>query len=476
MVNIETITNREKARKKYVKYFKKWDLLELQKDQMITVDYPVPIQRYRIVYENFQQSVEAVYFWSLDHLRYGLGVAVVDKITDLFSAAEHSAFFGVAQQRLGLWQDKVTQFLATIGKMVKDLFQLVREIRIIKERLEYYRDSMDDSSSTRESAEITLKGIFIDLVEGGAKSPASVYGLARELQFTTLPDLFFSIHPLTPQDIDLEVDKLEFNRKVREVLKRKLRQYIEWRRATFAELQTKERFTLKYLRQHFDVIKMYMNWVKPYLRQIQRIKSEESRASTPDIVAAFEGSMVEIEILGRYLAEGNQDIYSCILLTFEYRTRPTLSYVQEGYQRGPSHIGETRVTFRSYTWDLDQIEAFKRFKAEEDLALLGAVDSSVTAALDALGDELMSYLKEAGEVFEEEKKEKTAEKVKRPGLLSTFIGMPASKKDKKEKKPKMGGKEKFRLEKEKKNAKSTVKFLCWTQYKNFKKAHGMVTW
>lgn len=472
MTNIETVTNREKAREKYKKYFEKWDEIEIQKDQVMTVDYPKPLQRYRVVFENPQQSIEGIYFWSLDHLRYGLGVAVVDKITDLFSASENSAFFGVAQQRLGLWQDKVTGFLATIGKMVKDLFQLVREIRIIKERLSYYIDSMNPASSTRESAEITLKGIFIDLVEGGAKSPASVYGLARELQFTTLPDLFFAIHPSTVKEIDPVVDKLDFNRKVREVLKRKLRQYLEWKESTLRELQTKEKFTLKYLRQHFEVIKMYINWVKPYLKQMRRIQTEGTRTGTPELIAAFESSMIEIEVLGRFLPEGNKEVYGCTLLTFEYRTRPSMSFVQEGYQRGPIHVGETRVTFRSYMWDIDQIEAFKRFKAEEDLSLLGVVDKSVEAAMEALGDELMQYLKEAGEAFEDAKKEEKKEE-KRPGLLSTFFSISSKDKKKKPAKPKL---DKFKREKEEDNAKSAAKFNCWTQYKNFKKAHGMVTW
>ena len=65
----------------------------------------------------------------------------------------------------------------------------------------YYSDSYDADSKSRESAEITLKGIWVDMVEQGAKNPASVYGMAREVQFTTLPDLFFSIwvcFPLLP--------------------------------------------------------------------------------------------------------------------------------------------------------------------------------------------------------------------------------------------------------------------------------------
>ena len=234
--------------------------------------FPKPHNSYRIILETFNQSIEESYFWMLDHLRQTMGYANIDKITDIFSASEHSSFFGAAWQRIGLQQDKVSQFLATIGKMVKELFQLVRELRILDERLSYYEDSYAGTRSS-ESAEITLKGIWIDMVEQGSKNPASVYGMARELQFITLPDLFFSTHPQTKDEVDHIVDtKIDFNRKVREVLKRKLRSYLEWKRHTHSELKTKRQFTLKYLRQHYDIIRMYIQWVKPYLKNIKRLQ------------------------------------------------------------------------------------------------------------------------------------------------------------------------------------------------------------
>ncbi|MEK6921027.1 MAG: hypothetical protein AABX82_04040, partial [Nanoarchaeota archaeon] len=197
--------------------------------------FPISKLTYKVVHQIFNQSIEENYFWTMEFLRTHEGFSDLTKITDMFSASEHSAFFGSAQQRLGLQQDKVSQFLATIGKMVKELFQLVREIRILDERLNYYKDSDNAHSKTRESAEITLKGIWIDLVEQGSKNPASVYGMARELQFTVLPDLFFSIHPNTVDDVDGAVDALDFNRKVKEVLKRKLRTFMEWKRTTHEE-------------------------------------------------------------------------------------------------------------------------------------------------------------------------------------------------------------------------------------------------
>src|SRR3989338_5278501 len=327
----------------------------------IPTGYPSPINRYRLYVEGFNISIEEPYFWVLHYLRYMWGYSYIDKITDVFAAAENSAFFGVSQQRIGLQQDKVSQFLATVGKMVKELFQLVRELRVLDERLGYYADSYTDSKSS-ESAEITLKGIWVDLVEQGAKNPASVYGMAREVQFTTLPDLFFSTHPKKQEDVDevVERERGAFNRKVREVLKRKLRTFLAWKEHTFEEIKTRRKFTLKFLRQHYEVIRMYTHWVKPYLRNIQRLQLDQSKTETPDLIVAFETSMIEVELLARkQTGPSEMKLNQCLLLHYLFRTRPEMSYQQE-YQRGPLHLGRVEIDFRVYAWTDKEVENYKK--------------------------------------------------------------------------------------------------------------------
>ena len=446
----------------------------------IKTGYPAPARRYRLHYEGYNISIEEPYFWTLHYLRYFGGFPRIDKITDVFAAAENSAFFGASQQRIGLQQDKVSQFLATIGKMVRELFQLVREMRILDERLSYYADSYTSSPSA-ESAEITLKGIWVDLVEQGAKNPASVYGMAREVQFTTLPDLFFSTHPKKQEDVDIVVEKErgQFNRKVREVLKRKLRAFLAWKEHTYEELKNRRRFTLKYLRQHFEIIRMYMTWVKPYLKNIQRLQLDQSRADTADLIVAFESSMIEIETLAIKPAAGG--VNQCILMHYLFRTRPEMSYSQE-YQRGPLHLGRIEIDFRAYAWDDRQIENYKKMREHEDFQLLGVIDGSVKAALEALGDELMRYLKEAGEEFEE-KKEMPKPPMKRTGpFMSVFEGFAelfASFKTQKElkqagKKPRQTDIMKKAIARQ--NAENAVKKVMWNTYHHFKKQHDMLNW
>ena len=405
----------------------------------------------------------------------------IEKVEDSFAAAENSAFFGVTQQRLGAQQDRISQFLATIGKMIKELFQMVRELRIIKERLGYYRGVVEEIKkplSDRERRdEITLKGVFIDLVQGGGKSAASVYGMATQLEFITLPDLFFDVPPFKDgKEMEKYIDSLEkdFNRNVIRVLKRHLAQYQSWRESTHKEHENREKFMLSYLRQHFEIVQMYVQWIKPYLHHVGKLGMKTSSLDSADIVSAFEGSLLDIEILARKEKNGAN---GCILLTFNYRTRPELKVVQEGYQRGPVHIGRLEVNSRVYAWTDEQIELYKKMKVEETFWLLGDVSLSIQTAMESLGEELFRYHREAtGEGAEEKKEEEKPHKKKSfmEKMMGDFYVSGA-----KGKKAPSAKEEREKAEKLKSamgSVVNTAKFHAFNSYNTFKKAHRMVAW
>ncbi len=442
--------------------------------------FPSPAFRERIVVENLGGSAEAAYFWIVDHLKYDWGYTDFLKITDVYAASEQSAFFGVSEQRLSAQQEKAATYLRGISEMVKALFQIVRELRIIDERMAYYIDSYSNKANA-QSSEITLKGIWIDQVEGGVKNAASVYGLAQSVGFSILPDLFFRITVRDPVNIDIVVNKLEFNEKVKEVLRRKLRQFGEWKKRTYDELNTRRRFIIKYLRQHYETIKLYMGWIKPYLRNIKRLQLDQKKLESADIIAAFEGSMIEIEVLARKDDPAYQKFYPCILIHFKYRTKPQMSFVGEGYQRGPLHVGIFDMTLRGYIWTKDHIENYRRMRDEEDLQLMGLINESVKEAMDSLGDELKHYLMEGGESFEAPKKPVS---IPKPTFADPFIAVFQGVFDivgsfgisgKKDEKPKEKF-DKIKMSDEIEKARKALKGEIYQTYKNYKKMHGMLTW
>ena len=263
-------------------------------------------------------------------------------------------------------------------------------------------------------------------------------------------------------------------------MKRKLRAFLAWKEHTYEELKNRRKFTLKYLRQHFEIIRMYMTWVKPYLKNIQRLQLDQSRVDTPDLIVAFESSMIEVEILA-VKGKETDAVKQCILMHYLFRTKPEMSYTQE-YQRGPLHLGRIEIDFRAYGWTDKEIESYKKMREHEDFQLLGVIDGSVKAALEALGDELMRYLKEAGEEFEE-KKEPPKTPSRRAGpFLSVFEGFAELftsfkvKKELKEKKKKPSQTDIMKLVFARQKVEDAVKRVMWNTYHHFKKQHEMLNW
>lgn len=457
-------------------------------------NYPQPHYRYRLVYESFNMSMEEMYYWFLQHFRQDQGYPRVDKIIDIFSASENSAFFGQSAQRLSIQEDRASNFLRTIAQLVKELFQIIRELRIIDERLVPYEDFEKEVNGRKvhsKSADVTLKGVFADFAEnkGGQMQPGSLYHLAQTVGYNALPDLFFNTHIYNKDDVDKVIDAMDsFNPNVRNVLKRKLYQYLVWKEKTHHELTSRRKFMIRYLRQHWSTIKMYMSWTKPYLRHIRRLSMNEDQMDSPDLIGAFETSMTEIEILAAKPVGGGY--HSCILATFTFNTRPMMQYRQD-YNQGPVHVGRATVTLRSYGWTDQDIDNYKRMRADEDLQLLGMVDESIQAAMEELGDDLETYLNDVSMgVFDEDVHNRYSDDGKsgKPvaqrslavgsafepiialfggfkEIFTTFIPIPS-------KAPKAKGIDSSK----KKDAEKGAQGAMWQAYKNYKKSHGLLSW
>ncbi|MFW5865918.1 MAG: hypothetical protein ACOCU6_02370 [Nanoarchaeota archaeon] len=375
--------------------------------------YPEPTKRLHLTVEKQDASLEETYYWMIDFLRSDLGYPMIEKIYDIFSASESSAQFGNTGQKQAIQQDKASQYLQYIGQFVKQLFQLVRELRVIDEKLQPYKDW-----KTSKSADITLKQVFSQFAEGTPQNPSpdTVYQLAQRIGYTVLPDLFFNTHVYSTKDVDKEVDSgqtKEFNKNVRTVLKRKLYQYLNWKEKTERELYHRRKFLLQYLRQHWKVIQLYMSWIKPYIRTSRRLSSNPKQLDSPEIINAFDTTRLEIELLAKkptnYLKDDRH--YSCVLLNFKYTTRPKLSYDQRFQSQAVAHTGKVTVTFRSYGWHDADIEAYRKMRDRQDVDMLKELDEHIAGAFNYLGKEFENYLEEAQEEFTVEKREEEKKKV-----------------------------------------------------------------
>ncbi|MBW3017085.1 hypothetical protein KY316_01830, partial [Candidatus Woesearchaeota archaeon] len=321
-----------------------------------------------------------------------------------------------------------------------------------------------------------------DLVEGGATSPSSIYGLATKVGFSLLPDLFFRTHVFEPEEVGKIVQQLKFNEKVKEVLARKLRAYAGWRKTTYQTLSHRRNFMVKYLRQHYNAIKLNMQWLKPYLKTMQRLEQKPGAERKPDLIAAVEQAFMEIELFATIKKFGKYNAITDVNFTF--RTNPEMMYDAQMQYRKPSHTGRIDMSFKSRVMTDDQVAAYRILIEEEDFELLKSISSSIEEAMDALGDDLKKYLEEAGEKFEKPepktKEEKSKITVAEP-FVEVFRGFKEigksfgiRKPEFKEKKTKFF--EDWESDNNFKEAVKTATGRTFTIYWVYKKSHRMVTW
>lgn len=472
----------------------KEELVNLDKLVVGSTDVKGLRAEYLLQVDSMQANVEPYYYWILDFLQkpghFGMGLSGengrVEKLKDIYTAGVTSAYWGAQEQRKGLQQEKAMNMLATIGKMVKDTFQIIREIRIIKERLSFYNSSKEGDTS----AEIALKGTWIDMVEGGAKNPSSVYGLSTQVGFAILPDLFFRVTPKSSKEIDKTVEKtkkdLGLNPKIIEVLRRKLKQFMEWKEKTYKELTTREKFVLKYLRQHYNTIKLYMNWIRPYLRNVKELQMQGDTTDAA-LAKAFDTSRIELELLGvQYMysettPEGYvishkfQKYFPAVWVNLKFTAIPMMAYQQE-YQRGAIHTGNTEMAFRGVVISESDLKKYKEQQDKEDMEML----NSIFESMEALGDEFRDYLKEAGEKVEEKKVvEEISQTIFTPfsevfkGFRELF-GAFGVRREKVEKGKIILSKTQEKTEKE--IAEGVAKRNAFRIYDIFKKSHKMMAW
>lgn len=453
------------------------------------VEFDKAITEYNLEIEEPGAGIERFYFWILNFLKteypHGLGFENIYKIKDIYSATETGSYFGMVEQRKGLQQEKVSHYLGLLGNMTKTLFQIVRELRIIDERYKYYKESLEGN----EESEIALKSIWVDMVEQGARNPSSVTGLASQVGFIILPDLFYKVHPKTEDEIQKYMKALRedgINEKTIEVLSRKLKQYMVWKEKTEKELSQRRNFVLKYLRQQYNSSKLYISWVRPYLRNLKKLQMHQQER--PELVTAFDTSVIELEILavkGKEIEElikeekkneedNKKEIkkkyFPCIKVTFEYVAIPQMAYQKE-YQRGAIHTGVSKIKITSHIGTQEDIKEYFKKQEEEDLELL----TSLNESMDAVGDELKEYLAELGEKFPEPEGEKKEEE-KKETIFTPFTGIfkgfgDMIKKQKTEKQDKS-----YTLDMDIKSKQSSITKLSFVLYDVFKKSNRMLAW
>jgi len=356
--------------------------------------------------EHNGEQVEPPYFWVLSWLRDDLKVKKenIIKVTDTYSASDTSAFMIKAGQSLAGVQARITETLRMIGVLSKELFKFAYEMKILEERLSLIYDAEkfakdnpfkgDVNSPPLNYSEMTLKDRYINLVEGGAKNPGSIYGLGSQVGFILVPDLFFRMDAFDENDVTRVMKQLQVAQlptKVVEVVGRKLKAYQAWRTATKRQLEHRAAFLLTYLKQHYNAIKLQTQWLRPYLQSAKRLQWSMNLKERPELIAAMEQAMIEVEFLAM-VGDPIGDHYPIFNMYMTFQTFPETQYVPQARGEVTRHTGRFEITMRGRSMTLDQIMAYKVWKDKEEFEMLKDIDLNLQHAVSDFSDSVQRYI------------------------------------------------------------------------------------
>ncbi len=458
---------------------KREKLIELiKKKGIVKFDSGNPVE-YHIIYDTFSNTLEPVYFWTLDFLRAddpsGLGFEV-DKVTEEFEASSGGGFFGELGSKASVMQDRAMKILETVNAVLRTIINLIYDLKEFDMRLQAYDSIKSKDKNTKLEGEYSLRGIWMDQVDVKT-GLGSINQLTRgDLNFVTLRDAFMQATS------SKDVDRMDLNKRVKTIIKKKFGEYNAWKEASERELRKRHDIEKNYLRAQVDSLKLYTTWARPYLRAAQKLGMKEFKTKaglpSPDMVTTFDSMQMELKLMAKKKISPDsvhpsfkkfkfsKDYYMCLEAEFQYRTAPQV--VRQGQSQHFAHMGTIDVFFRAYVFDQADLDDIYAQEVYENMAM---VEELTEFSLEKLQADLDEY------IYPEKKKEGEKEEDFFVSLKKGFKGLgefgnilgsfvPGSEK-------KAGS---FEEKKVLSEAQSVAKSRCFTLYDVFKKAHRMMTW
>jgi hypothetical protein len=386
---------------------------EQKKKKQIDV---VPEAEHLLVYDSSSDTLEPIYFFILDLMsdfRFK-----TDKLVDNFTSSPGSGHFGDLGQRATIMQQQGVKLLGDVNTVLQSTLNIIYDLKEFKIRLEHYEAIKSKNKNTQEAAKLSLKQIWMDKVDI-AKGNSSIKAMALgQAGFQTLLDAFL----ITKNAED--ADKLDLNDRVKRIVKMRIEEFSIWLGQSEKELRKRYDLEKNYLRSQVNSLKLYTRWVKPYLKAAEDLAGKE-QGRNPDLVKTFNTILLDLVLLGRSeikvkdlasagdlskdlksYSEKKRKYYTCVLVDFDFRGIP--QRVTQGQQGHYAFGGKTKVTFRAYALNDDELKKLDQELDKSDLGdALGLIEGTTEDSLKELQKDIDSFLDEK---TEEEKKKEEKEK------------------------------------------------------------------
>ena len=354
-----------------------------------------PIENHKLIYDEFSQSLEPIYFWILDYVNEEFEGA--EKLLDNFVASPGGGHVAEMSRRGTVLQEEAMKMMQTVGVIIKSIINIIYDLKEFKLRLGLYDDLKSDDNKKKEAARLSLKQIWMDNVDITRQNTA-IKIMAQQFDYVTLIDAFMAADNLD------DVNKLDLNDRVKNILKQRVSEFNRWLGESEKELRKRFEIERIYLKNQVNSVRMYARWVKPYLRAARQL--EQSIEGGADVVNMFNTSVFQLTLLARdeYNPEG--DIargelpysfkkmklrkYSPItIIEFKFRSAPDRPDQRGGY----AFRGRVEVEFTSFALNESELKILKEQISEDDFGdvyrMMEGMTSDSLAQLKGDLDELL---------------------------------------------------------------------------------------
>ncbi len=375
---------------------------------------PKALQEFSLGYNSSTETLEPVYFWTLDFMKGGMNSPFkeVDKLVDNFTSTPGSGHFGELSQKATIMQQQAMKILGDVNTVIKSIQNLIYDLKDFQLRLKMYDDANSKDKAVKEAGMFGLKQVWMDKVDI-QKGRGSINMMAQDLNFITLRDAFMVSNSLE------DAEKLDLNERVKRVLAARLGEFLDWKERSEAELRKRFEIEKTYLKSQISSVKMYSRWAKPYLIAAEKLRMTEYSSRKPELVNAFETLYLQLTLFGKSpvkVADAaltkelppefvkvklKRDYYSCSLVNLTFRGIP--QKLGQQYAFG----GKVDLKFKSFALNQEELDLFyyQLDKSEFNDAfklVMGVTDDSL-GQLNADIDEIF------GKSAEEKQKEQVSE-------------------------------------------------------------------
>jgi hypothetical protein len=449
-----------------------------------------PVSSFKLTFDSQQAQLEPIYYWLLDFIQDG-GWKDVEKVTDNFMSSPGSGHFSELGQRATRMQEEGMKILGGLNQVVKSAVQIIYDLKEFELRLLHYKDMRSDDPKEKEAGMLALKQIWLDSVDLKRGRGAIHQMATMEMGYTTLREAFMmanSVDDLKKMNSDKEGGLI--NDQVMRVLIPRISEFNKWVEYSEKELSKRFKIEKSYLKSQVETIKLYSQWMKPYLKAAEELRQKGFEKDAA-LVNAFSTSMFELSIMALKDAKPNKSLgkynlkreySSCIVVGLKYRGHVSQRVTQKG-DYGFAMGGRVDMTFDAYALNSEELGAVKEEMLKDDVSESMSFSGDVAAeALEELKEDLDYFLKDDDEKKEEEKKEKKRKEDDINPFAAIFGGFFGKKKKKEEKK---GEKAKVEIDDIKPDnyveksarvaAAANAASGLYLIYDIYKKAHGMAS-